>query len=147
MNPYTGGYDLCLEASEDVLSAFVSAAVGGQELFIPVQFAGLTGLVHFPAQIGKCLPITGLGPELPRDRRSILQQRWLGCDARHIPVTTMAGVRLRRIRDLDSRFLCQRDVGYATGRCHHEGHRRSPRGRWRRRGARSGCRGRAACPT
>ena len=46
MNPYTGGYDLCLEASEDVLSAFVAAAVGGQELFIPVQFAGLTGLVH-----------------------------------------------------------------------------------------------------
>jgi hypothetical protein len=46
MNPYTGGYDLCLEAGEDVLSAFVAAAVGGQELFIPVQFAGLTGLVH-----------------------------------------------------------------------------------------------------
>jgi hypothetical protein len=46
MNPYTGGYDLCLEASEDVLSAFVAAAVGGQELFIPVQFAGVTGLVH-----------------------------------------------------------------------------------------------------
>ena len=46
MNPYTGGYDLCLEASENVLSAFVAAAVGGQELFIPVQFAGVTGLVH-----------------------------------------------------------------------------------------------------
>ena len=46
MNPYTGGYDLCLEVSEDVLSAFVGAAVGGKELFIPVQFAGMTGLVH-----------------------------------------------------------------------------------------------------
>src|SRR5689334_5590736 len=46
MNPYTAGYDLCLEASEDVLSAFVAGAVGGQELFIPVQFAGVTGLVH-----------------------------------------------------------------------------------------------------
>jgi hypothetical protein len=62
-------------------------------------------------------------------------------------VTTMARVRLRRIRDQDSRFRCQQDLGRATGRCHHEGHRRSPRGRWRRRGARSGCRGRAACPT
>jgi hypothetical protein len=30
-------------------------------------------VVQFPAQIGKCLPITGLGPELSRDRRSILQ--------------------------------------------------------------------------
>jgi hypothetical protein len=30
MNPYTGGYDLCLEASEDVLSAFVGAAVGAR---------------------------------------------------------------------------------------------------------------------
>jgi len=46
MNPYTGGYDLCLEVSEDVLSAFVGAAVGGQELYIPVQFADTTGLVH-----------------------------------------------------------------------------------------------------
>ncbi len=46
MNPYTGGYDLCLEVSEDVLSAFVAAGVGGRELFIPVQFAGVTGLVH-----------------------------------------------------------------------------------------------------
>jgi hypothetical protein len=46
MNPYTGGYDLCLEVSEDVLSAFVGAAVGGKELFVPVQFAGMTGLVH-----------------------------------------------------------------------------------------------------
>jgi hypothetical protein len=46
MNPHTGGYDLCLEAGEDVLSAFVAAAVGGQELFIPVQFAELTGLVY-----------------------------------------------------------------------------------------------------
>jgi hypothetical protein len=46
MNPYTGGYDLCLEVTEDVLSAFVGAAVGGQELFIPVQFASITGLVH-----------------------------------------------------------------------------------------------------
>ena len=46
MNPYTGGYDLCLEASEDVLSAFVGAAVGGQELFIPAQVASVTGLVH-----------------------------------------------------------------------------------------------------
>jgi hypothetical protein len=46
MNPYTGGYDLCLEASEDVLSAFVRAVVGGQELFIPVQVASVTGLAH-----------------------------------------------------------------------------------------------------
>lgn len=46
MNPYTGGHDLCLEVTEDVLSAFVAAAVGGRELFIPVQFAGVTGLVH-----------------------------------------------------------------------------------------------------
>jgi hypothetical protein len=46
MNPYTRGYDLCLEASEDMLSAFVAAAVGGQELFIPVQVASATGLVH-----------------------------------------------------------------------------------------------------
>ena len=46
MNPYTGGHDLCLEVSEDVLSAFVASAVGGRELIIPVQFAGVTGLVH-----------------------------------------------------------------------------------------------------
>jgi hypothetical protein len=30
MNPYTGGYDLCLEVSDDVLSAFVGAAVGAR---------------------------------------------------------------------------------------------------------------------
>jgi hypothetical protein len=37
MNPYAGGYDLCLEVSVDVLSAFVGAALGGQELFVPVR--------------------------------------------------------------------------------------------------------------
>ena len=52
MNPYTGGYDLCLEVSEDVLSAFVGAAVGGQELFIPVQFAGMYGSGASPHRAG-----------------------------------------------------------------------------------------------
>ncbi len=46
MNPYTGGYDLCLEVSEDVLSAFVGAAVGGKELTVPAQVADVTGLLH-----------------------------------------------------------------------------------------------------